>query len=321
MRLRMHRIRDKLNPIQNTLIIISIVLIQCAHPVKPDNPVQEIQSFTDLTGDYLGQTPPGSTPQLFAPGFISIDEHFEHSAAVFSPQKDEVFWVVSPYWYSDQSGPEYLQLYFMKSINGRWTTPQVACFTTDIIMSIDRPLFSPDGNRLYFECSSNLTSEADQDIYVVERTDQGWSDPEGVSHHINTTDTERLLCITGNGSMIFSRNFGRNEDILLSRLVNGEFTEPDTLGDAYNSNLTEFALYLSPHEDYMLIDLEDGLVSTLHISYKLENGDWSDRIRLPYQTGGFPLVSPDGRYLFFLGDGIFWVDTSFIEEYRPVQLK
>jgi hypothetical protein len=40
------------------------------------------QQFTDLHGDYLGQTPPGDTPVVFAPGIISKNG-LEHSAAFF----------------------------------------------------------------------------------------------------------------------------------------------------------------------------------------------------------------------------------------------
>jgi hypothetical protein len=42
------------------------------------------QEFTDLYGDYLGQTPPGDTPVVFASGIVSTDD-LEHSAPSFSP--------------------------------------------------------------------------------------------------------------------------------------------------------------------------------------------------------------------------------------------
>jgi hypothetical protein len=48
------------------------------------------QQFTDLCGDYLEQTPPGDTPVIFAPGFISGNS-IEHSATAFSPHGNEVY--------------------------------------------------------------------------------------------------------------------------------------------------------------------------------------------------------------------------------------
>jgi L-ascorbate metabolism protein UlaG (beta-lactamase superfamily) len=47
--------------------------------------------FHHLTDAYLGQTPPGATPQVFALGIISTDAN-EHSAPSFSPDGNEVFW-------------------------------------------------------------------------------------------------------------------------------------------------------------------------------------------------------------------------------------
>jgi L-ascorbate metabolism protein UlaG (beta-lactamase superfamily) len=50
--------------------------------------------FHKLTGDYLGQTPPGDTPLVFARGIVSTDD-LEHSAPAFSPDGNEVFWFVN----------------------------------------------------------------------------------------------------------------------------------------------------------------------------------------------------------------------------------
>ena len=44
------------------------------------------QQFTDLTGDYLGQIPPGETPVVFAPGIVST-VYMEHRAPAFSMGK------------------------------------------------------------------------------------------------------------------------------------------------------------------------------------------------------------------------------------------
>jgi hypothetical protein len=69
---------------------------------------------TGLTGPYLGQEPPGSIPKLFAPGIISTDADFEHSAAVFSPDGNEVFWCARRNLHSDEPGDETQRLLFMR---------------------------------------------------------------------------------------------------------------------------------------------------------------------------------------------------------------
>jgi hypothetical protein len=49
------------------------------------------QAFPRLQGPYLGQKPPGMTPELFAPGLIAgIEEH--QNCLTFSPDGKEIYW-------------------------------------------------------------------------------------------------------------------------------------------------------------------------------------------------------------------------------------
>jgi hypothetical protein len=269
------------------------------------------------TGLYLGQEPPGQYPELFAPGIISVDTNFEHSAAVFSPNGKEVFWCTNVGWYGDRKQPGSLRLYHMSMVDGKWTTPEPAPFTSDI--RVERPVFSPDGGRLYFEACVDPNNADNHDILVVERIGVEWSEPRPVSPLINSPALERLHCVTSDGSLYFARNpLLRNEKIFVSRFVNGAFTEPEELGTAFNSEAGELAILVAPDESYMLISqIDDRHSSELNISYKNPDGSWTERIKTPYYTGGFLALSPDGKYLFMLEEGITWVSTSFIEELRP----
>ena len=47
-----------------------------------------------LRGPYLGMTPRGDVPELFAPGVVA-DVYWEHSGAVFTPDGNEVFWSIA----------------------------------------------------------------------------------------------------------------------------------------------------------------------------------------------------------------------------------
>ncbi|MFC1499594.1 hypothetical protein ACFL6T_01075 [Candidatus Zixiibacteriota bacterium] len=270
-----------------------------------------------LIGPYLGMQPPGKTPELFAPDIISVDANFEHSAAVFSPDNSEVFWCTNINFYTDEQVIGNLRLYFMKVVNGQWTAPEIAPFARDI--RVERPVFSPDGRRLYIEFGSNPHNESDSDIYVVERIGDGWSEPAPVSPLINTPAMERLHCVTADGSLYFTRDLMTgNERVFVSRFVDGAFAEPEELGESYNSDDFEVAILISPDETYMLIWQVDAQRSSgLYISYKNADGSWSKRISAPYYCGGFLALSPDGKYLFCLNEGICWVNTSFIEELRP----
>jgi hypothetical protein len=285
------------------------MFVTCINAQQDDFPV--------LKGPYLGQKPPGINPEIFGPGIISVDANFEHSAAVFSPDGNEVFWCTNVDWYTDKKRVGGLRLYSMKIVDGKWTAPQPAPFTKDI--RVERPVFSPDGNKLYIEYCDDPNNIDNIDIFVVERIGEGWSEPAPVSPLINSPAIERLHCVTADGSLYFTRNLMRSdEEILVSRLINGEFTEPEKLGESYNSDVPEYAILFGPNEEYMLINQQDApRSSNLFISYKNADGTWSDRIRTPYYSGGFLALSPDGKYLFLMGEAIYWVSTSFIEELKP----
>lgn len=276
-------------------------------------------SFPVLKGPYLGQKPPGKTPELFAPGIISVEENFEHSAAVFSPDGNEVFWCTNVGMYAGGGKQGMLRLYCMKTVDGVWTPPQIAPFAADF--RVERPVYSPDGNSLYFEAGSDPYHESNADIYVVRRTDGGWSEPEGVSPLINSPAIERLHCVTADGSMYFTRNLLRDdEEVLVSRWVDGAFTAPEELGTAYNYAMPEFAIVFGPDGDYMVINQRAGPGSAnVFVSYRNDDGSWSDRYKTPYYSGGFLALSPDGKYLFLMEEGIYWVDTSFVEDLRPAR--
>ena len=292
-------------------VLLSITCLSRLNAQQDDFPV--------LKGSYLGQEPPGEILEVFAPGIISVDANFEHSAAVFSPDGNEVFWCTNIDCYTDKKIVGNLRLYYMRVIDGKWTPPRIAPFAKD--MRVERPTFSPDGNRLYFESFSNPSNMDDLDIFVVERDGETWSDPEPVSSVINSPAIERIHCFSGDGSFYFSRNpFTRSEEIFVSKWVDGKFSEPQKLGKDYNSDYYEVVILLSPNEEYMLIGQMDTQHSSLelNICYKQADGSWSNRIKTPYHCGGFLALSPDGKYLFMLNEAICWVSTAFVEDLKPL---
>ena len=99
--------------------------------------------FCKITGEYFGQAPPGSKPELFAPGIISLPDIFEHSAAIFSPNKSEVYWSGKP------NGTRYFKIYCMKMLDGEWTERKI--FLSHKDYSFHNPVFSHDGNKLFFD--------------------------------------------------------------------------------------------------------------------------------------------------------------------------
>jgi hypothetical protein len=300
--------------------LVALVAVASASALLfPSGESARAGSLGELVGPYLGLMCPGRTPRLFAPGIVSVSANFEHSAAVFSPDGKELFWCTNVNMRTNPPG-EGERLWFMREVDGVWTAPEIAPFTDGITMSVSRPVFSPDGNRLYIEYFSNPIAESDMDIYVVERKADGWSAPVPVSSLINSRAIERLHCVTSDGSLVFSRDpFTSYERVYISRLVDGVFTEPERLGEPFDSASSELAIVLAPDESYMLIAATTGgFTDDLYVSFREPDGSWTERIRAPYESGGFLALSPGGEYLFFLGhEGICWVDTSFVGNLRP----
>ena len=71
-------------------IILSVSFIFCNKNTESD--------FTILKGPYLGQRPPGMTPEIFAPGIISTN--MNAAKIVFSSDGKEIFFRLMNYNHS-----------------------------------------------------------------------------------------------------------------------------------------------------------------------------------------------------------------------------
>jgi len=271
-------------------IIIVIVLIISFINCNAQNEKKEAD-FPELKGLYLGQKSPGKTSEVFAPGVISRDDYFEHSAAVFSPDLSEVYWAGKP------NGARYFEISFMKEINGKWTEPEIVFSHQKY--SFRNPVFSYDGNKLFFDSRN--------DIWFVERNGDGWSEAVQVSSIINIDASETLRSITKNGSIYFSRynanasREGRKHEVYVSRKINGNYSKPKKLGKHVNSDDTrELGLFVAPDESYMIIEVskEDKTSPEFYIIYKQSDGLWSHRIKLNLGWG-------------FLFSSLFLKNTNF----------
>jgi hypothetical protein len=101
------------------LLIFSIFALFLNLTAENDWPV--------LKGPYLGQKPPGMTPEIFAPGIISTKKNELNS--VFSPKGDEFFFAICTSTREEHKKGIYLYIImYTKQINGVWTKPETASF-------------------------------------------------------------------------------------------------------------------------------------------------------------------------------------------------
>ena len=99
---------------------------------------------------------------------------------------------------------------------------------------------------------------------------------------------------------------------------------PVRFGPAINTPATETCPHIAPDESYMVFtrfDQTDVKNTGIFISYRDKSGDWLPAVMAEGGTkekGGLsPRISPDGRYLFYVNGGLFWMPAGFIEALRP----
>lgn len=265
----------------------------------PDSEIQR-------SGPYLGEAFPDTLPKLFAPGMVSTGM-FTRDVAI-SPNGKEIYFCVA------LSNYTYATILFTREVNGSWTAPEIVPFSGGPGVFDFEPAFSQDGSRLYFLSTRPDGDEepGDQDIWYVDRTSEGWSEPVNPGSPINTDGGEFFPSLTNDGTLYFTRNEAgsRLNQIFRSRYVNGEFMEPELLPRQVNCGTNRFNAFVSPDESYIIVpavgmeDAFDGV--DYYIVYRDENDQWSEPVNMGEainadNPGGWsPYVSPDGKFFFFM---------------------
>jgi hypothetical protein len=280
-------------------------------------------NFLEIDNAYFGLTPPGLIPEVFAPGIVSDTNWQEHCQLAISPKGDEIYW-------SKFTNGVTEQIYFSKFINNKWTEPKLADFIKDDITLLNgQPTFSPDGKKLFFYSRNRPGGLGYIDAWYVEKTDDGWSKPINAGQPFNTYGDDRPPIITEKGNAYtIGRNF--EEDKVNYRkfsYTDGKFSLPTTVS-TYKESPYWWPLYVSPEEMYIIFPsaMKDGIGGLdLYICFKDENDTWEKPINLGPEINTkiserFPIVSPDGKYLFFMRHteswDIFWVSTNIIENFK-----
>lgn len=329
-------------------LVFSLVMINNHVIANDDWPV--------LKGPYLGQTPPGMTPEIFAPGIVSTGHH-EHSSPAFSSGGDEVYWSVFLFFRSPQV------ILYSKKVNDKWIRPKVASFSGQY--SDGNPSLSTDGKKLYFVSNRPLKQDdpvkKDFDIWVVERKLDGWNQPKNVGQGINSDHHEASVSVCNNGTLYFTtRNMDDTESgIYFSKIVKGKYTKPKRLNGLFDEKYPVGWLYASPDEGFLIFDLYDHPDSRgngdLYITFKKKDGSWTEAKNMGIEINSlaqdrFAGMTGDGKYLFFNnnkrlhkpyfqkplkykeiikrlgspGNGygdVYWVDAKIIKDLKPDYLK
>jgi Tol biopolymer transport system component len=282
-------------------------------------------NFHKVKDPYLGQEPPGTMPEIFAPGIIST-EKFNEYGGHFSPSGKEFYFTR---FGKDIDGG----LFNTKLENGKWSRPTILSFMREFPGA--ESCLSFDGSKLYYIWIGVDSIEPVNDIFFVNRKGEDWGIPEQLT---KTNLGERRICpsVSKNGNLYYSGNVDNKDDkdIYCSVLVDGEYKNPINLGSAVNSEYFEEHVYIAPDESYIIFDSYrpegEGSVD-LYISYRNGDGTWSNAMNpgVPINSKAadwYPKISPDGKYLFYSrnidgNNDIYWVDAKVIKDLKPQELK
>ena len=286
------------------------------------------EAYVKITGEYLGQKKPGTTPELFAPDII-LNTHRPHGSIAFSPDGNEIYWAAA------LGFGEYQKIWMMRQQNDRWSSPEAVSFPDPF--TYGGPAVSPDGERFFFDVlrpADESGGKPDHDIWFQERNAHGWSGVVKPGLPLNSDRSALGPSVSRNGTVYFysfdlEGGFG-SVDIYRSRLTENGYEKPENLGDSINAEFMDTLPYIAPDESYLLFSSmrPDGFGDfDLYVSFKKKDRTWSkaqnmgESINTPARES-VSIVSPDGKYLFFMSrrNGIgefFWVDSKIIEAMRP----
>lgn len=237
-------------------------------------------------------------PVLFEPEIVSGGGEF---GLTISPDSKRALWV------SSKGKRDTLKLMESLKENGRWSAPHVASFSSAMgeWKDID-PMFSPDGKKVLFQSNRNTNRPADRkdfDIWAVDLTDSGWSDPYPLPDSINTEASESYASMTNDGTIYFMKENENKmglSDIYYSEYKQGRYQKPKNLGLPINTNERESNPFIAPNGKYIIYFSSDknGLGEVdLYISFRTRKG-WT----IPRNLGA-PINSAVAEFCPFVHEG------------------
>lgn len=318
------------------LVIFSLTFFTLCHAQESTKGQSD---FPVLKGPYLGQKPPGKTPQLFAVNIFDSKYHGFHSNIIFSTDGKEAYWQLNK-----GHGSRLQAIFESRYKNGTWTKPKVAFFSTLVVGGMDdSPFISPDGNKFFFLTCRPIEKGGKAEKYNIwvmdktKETEEGWSKPHPLPPIVNSLKgIHWMLSVDKKCNLYFGtwvpREGGKTTgDIYCSKHVNGQYTKPEKLGPHINVPGYNYSPFIAPDGGYLIYSRREPPQRVkLFICFRKSDGTWTKPRDLSDFTGhgrgcDCPLVTIDGKYLFFRDDKHgplrpYWMEAGFIEELRKTIL-
>lgn len=268
-----------------------------------------------ITGPYLGQKPPGVTPQKFAPGIVSTDAH--EFSSCFSPDGDE--------FYFTRRHPELNQTLVMVSyhVDGVWSQPVIAPFNQNGFSF--EPFVTPDNKRLYFQTGKVVDGAMQMFTLYIDRSESGgWGEVKDPGEVFNPSKTMHISVSLDGTIYTTDISTGMGTEALgIMKQINGKYTPLEKLSDPFNKENQSMHPWIAPDQGTIVYTVrEPGQQPdrVLYCSFKGVDGTWCEPRAVQLDiSAGQPFITADGKYLFFSsgerGEGdIYWISTKIIEK-------
>ena len=278
-----------------------------------------------------------SSPIPFAKGVISTDGNSEFELT-FSTDGQTV--------YFSRRAPEKKQKIHVSNFNnGKWTTPTLAKFSTD---RDETAHITPNGKFFFFGSERPIPNQPnkgnfDMNIWMMGKTDNGWSEPKPLPEPINAVQLENEKWPSSNNNFFFTND---NETFYFTTMMRGtksiklyetkfdgeDFSEPKAIDGIWDDEKSwVYSAVISPNGKYLVFNSYDAPGGSggedIFVSKKIDKG-WSKAKPIGQLVNSkdeesSPRFSRDGKYFFFsraenLGNyeygewSIFFVETKYL---------
>jgi hypothetical protein len=291
---------------------------------------QDKKDWPVLKGPYLGQKPPGITPEVFAHQVLANSLN-----TVFSPDGTEFFFV------RDMDGNNTGDIHWIRQINGKWTKPIAAPFNS--IYTDNDVCISFNGKTVFFRSwrpvGGKTIEESASHIWFSRKVKGKWTKPEPVQYNGNYLRAGYPSAAKSGNLYFPKRASDKTKYGNLFYLIrqDGKFTKVVPLNNDPDNEYNEGDMCVAPDESFVITACWErphslnGGKSDLYISFRLDDVKWSPLINMGNSINtefmeNCPTLSPDGKYFFFMRyDGknsdAYWVDSKVIKSLKPDELK
>jgi hypothetical protein len=279
-------------------------------------------------GPYLGQTPPGPIPKVFAPGLICHNGHGRwETHGHFSADGNTFCFARSR------------RVFITENTDQGWTTPERI---KSIPYKIWSPCLSPDANSIYFmgrSSASSIQNSYDSSTRAslrrCMRTSKGWSLPQELGPPFSDSGLGFSVAADNSIYFISGRKGSYRSRFWVALFVGNTWPRAINI-PVPKGNLKGCHPGIAPDESFMVFysikpGAPGGTETDLYLTLQRPDGAWTKprnmgpRINTGYYEFG-ARISPDKKYMFFtrstgwnLGLGrdkgdIYWVE---LKEYLP----